>query len=159
MSVVNTVKADPSLRHRTLVSPTDPGGPRANATGGRVAIPGESFGKCAVGCAACLLFGLVCRVGGSTRAHVAVFLGSPLAAVIVSGRRLANTRGDAVVVGGATVGARPVLPQVRVAALLGSALVSLRVLETNRKVDNETGGSGTTGSSTRIPLCAVFPER
>ena len=159
MSVVDTVKADPSLRHRTLVGAADPGGSCANAAGGRVAIPGESLGKSAVGCAACLLFGLVLCVDGSTGAHVAVFLGFPLAVVVVvGGRRWTNGGGDAVVVGGAAVGARPVLPQVRVAALLGPALGSLRVLETHRKVDDQTGGPGTTGSSAGIPLCAVFPK-
>lgn len=128
MSVVDAVKADPSLRHRPLVCAADPGGSCAHAAGRRVPIPGEPLGKCAVGCAARLLPRLALRVDGSLRAHAAVVLGFPLAVVVVvRGRRLAQAA--VVTVGRAAVGARPVPAQVRVAALLGSAPVGLGFLE------------------------------
>lgn len=66
----------------------------------------------------------------------------------------------AVVVPGAAISARPpVLSQVRVAALLRSAPVSLGVLETPRKIDHEAGGSGAAGPAVGFPFGpAVFPE-
>lgn len=158
MAVVDTVQADPSLWHRPLVCASDPGGSCANAAGGRVPIAGQALGKSAVGRAACLLSGLMFRYDGGLRAYVTVFLWFALAVVVVRRWRLANARRDAVVVSGATVGARPMLPQVRVAALLRSAPVGLRVLEAPREVHHETGGSGTPGSPIGIPLCPIFSE-
>lgn len=115
-------------------------------------------------CAARVLSRLALGVDdGSLRADVAVLLGFPLAAVVVvvvaGGRRLSHAGGDdaaAVMVGGAAVGARPVLPQVRVAALLGSATVGLRFLEADREIDDEAGGPGATGSTVAVPLCAFL---
>lgn len=159
MPVVNAVKADPSLRHRPLVGAADPSGSCADAAGRRVPIPGEPLGKSAVRSAARVLSRLALGVdAGSLRADVAVLFGLPLAVVVVvSGRRLTHTGGDAAVtVGGAAVGARPVLPQVRVAALLGSAPVGLRFLKADREVDNEAGGPGASGSTVAVPLCAFF---
>ncbi len=83
MTVVNTVEADPSLRHRPLVCDSDPGGSCADAAGGGVPIPGQPLGKSAVGRAACLLSGLMLRYDGRIRAYVPVFLGFPLAAVVL----------------------------------------------------------------------------
>lgn len=159
MSVVDAVKADPSLRHRPLVCAADPGGPCAHAAGRRVPIPGEPLGKRAVRRAARLLPRWALRVDRSLRAHGAVLLGFPLAVVVVvRGRRLAQAA-RMVMVGGAAVGARPVPAQVRVAALLGSAPVGLRLLEADREVDNEAGGPGTAGPPVTVPLCAVFCVR
>lgn len=158
MAVVDTVEADPSFWHRPLVCASDPGGSCANAAGRGVSIPGQPLGKSAVGRAACLLSGLMFRVAGSRCAYIPVFLWFPLAAVVVRRWRLANAGGDAVVVSGAAVGARPVLPRVRVAPLLRSAPVGLRVLEAPREVDHETGGPGTASSPIGIPLCAIFSE-
>lgn len=158
MTVANTVKADPSLWHRPLVCTSDPGGSCADAAGGWVSIPGQPLGKSALGRAACLLSWLMFRYDGGVWAYITVFLGFPFAVVVVRRWSLANARGDAVVVSGATVGARPMLPQVRVAALLRSAPVGLRVLEAPREVDHETGGPGTAGSPVGIPLCAIFSE-
>lgn len=124
-----------------------------------MATPGEAFGKSAVRCAACVVPVLVFRVGRIPRADAAVLLGLPLAAaVVVSARGLADARGDAVVVGGAAVRAGPVLPQVRVAALLRATLVGLRVLEANREVNDETGGPCAAGPPVGAPLSAVFPK-
>lgn len=156
MAVVDTVEADPSFWHRPLVCASDPGGSCANAAGRGVSIPGQPLGKSAVGRAACLLPGLMFRVAGSSRAPV--FLWFPLAAVVVRRWRLANAGGDAVVVSGAAVGAGPVLPRVRVAALLRSAPVGLRVVEAPREVDHETGRPGTASSPIGLPLCAIFSE-
>lgn len=39
MPVVNTIKADPSLRHWPLVGAADPSGSRTDAAGRRVPIP------------------------------------------------------------------------------------------------------------------------
>lgn len=99
-------------------------------------IPGQPLGKSAMGRAACFLPGLMLRHDGRLRARVPVILGLPLAVVVVRGGRLADARRDAVVVRGATIGARPMLPQIRVATLLRSATVGLRVLEAPREVDH-----------------------
>jgi len=162
MAVVNAVKADPSLGHRPLVRASDPGGSRAHAAGGRVPIPGQPLGKSAVGRAACLLPGLMLRYRGGLEAYVPVFLGFPLAGVVIlirGGHSLADARRDAVVVRGAAVRARPVLPRVRVAALLRSAPVGLRVLEAAREVHHEAGGPAAAGSPTGVPRAAIFAKR
>lgn len=158
MAVVNTVQADPSLRHWPLVRAPDPGGSCPDAAGGRVPIPGQPLGKSAVGRAACFLPGLVFRGTGRLRADASLILGLPLAVVVLRGGRLANAGGDAVVVSGAAVRARPMLPEVRVAAFLRSALVGLRVFEAHREVHHQAGGPGTAGPPVGVPLCPVFPE-
>lgn len=159
MTVVHTVKADPSLRYRPLVCASDPGGSRAHASGRWVSIPGQPLGKSALGCAACLLSLLIFRGDRGVRAYITVFLRFSLAVVVVRRWRLASTRGDAVVVSGAAVGARPMLSQVWVAALLRSTSVGLRVLKAAREIDHETRGPGTAGSPVGIPLRAIFSER
>lgn len=117
--------------------------------------------------AACVLPGLGFRFDGGLGAHAAVLLGLALRRGR-GGGLAADARGDAaavvvmvvvvVVVRGAPIRARPVLPQVRVAALLRPAPVGLRVLEAPREVYHEAGGSGAAGPAVGLPSGAVFPE-
>lgn len=123
-----------------------------------------------------VLPGLEFGFGGGLGTHAAVVLliGLPLLTGAVRGGRgggLLAAAADAaavvvvmmvvvvVVFSGAPISARPpVLSQVRVAALLRSAAVRLRVLEAAGEVHHEAGGSGAAGSAVRFPFGAVFPE-
>lgn len=101
--------------------------------------------------------------------HAGVFISLPLADRRGGGLAV-DARGNAVAVvvmvvvtvavRGATICARPaVLPQVRIAALLGPTPVSLSVLEAPRKIDHEARGSGAAGSAEGFPPGpAVFPK-
>lgn len=171
MAIVDSIKPDPSLRNWPRVCAPDAGGPGAHAAGRGVPIPGQPLRESAVRRAACILPGLVFSFDGGLGAHATVLVGLYLAGAVRHGRGgglAVDARGNAaavvvmvvvvVVVRGAPIRARPVLPQVRVAAFLRPTSIGLRVLEAPGEVHHEAGRSGAAGSAVGFPFGAVFPE-
>lgn len=159
MPAVDSVEADPGLRHGPLVEAPDPGGPGWDTAARSVSVPGESLREGAVSHAA--------RLPSSSRLVVLIlrglwaeasFISRPHVAGVIRRRGWAEARGEAVEVLGASVSAGLRSRHVRVAALLRAAPTGLRVLEAPGELHHQTGGPGAAGSPVRLPRRSIFPE-